>query len=185
MAVKVCSAPKCCHSMNLINTNVDSFVQDSGKYYHKDCFALSNIDKPKKTAVDEAAQKKADFAYIKNKWRTNVNRDTAFAPLTKVLNELVKNGEDTKYLVFVIDYVVENHCKLTYPEGFKYYVQDAKIAGLWQIKQKKRKDAKARQILESARVKTEVKQDFGQKFTPPPTRKKNFTDIFTSKSETN
>ena len=106
---RLCKYKYCQHEGKRITGN-DEFVASGNSYYHKDCF-----------------QSKEDVQYIKNLWISHISQTVSIPLLYKVIYEYIERGVSSEYLVFVLEYVVKNHCKLNYPLGFKYYIDDPEI----------------------------------------------------------
>ena len=77
--------------------------------------------------TDKTNKQKADLQLVRNLWSTYIDRSVKWDVLNKVLNNFVNGGVETDYLVFVMRYVIDNHKRLNYPQGLKYYVDDAII----------------------------------------------------------
>lgn len=120
--LKTCRFVNCSHDNKDIDITKDEYVNPKkGWYYHPDCFQQY------KQNTRKNAQTRADLQYIKNQWSMCINRDVVFGHLMKVLNEFLAQGLTSEYLVFALDYVIKHNLKLNYPNGFKYYVEDARI----------------------------------------------------------
>lgn len=106
---EICCYKYCRHVGKKI-TGDDEFVSSGKKFYHKDCF-----------------QAKEDIQYIKNLWLSNISQTVSIPLLYKVINEYVERGVTTAYIAFVMEYIIRNHCKLNYPPGLRYYIDNADI----------------------------------------------------------
>lgn len=115
--IKTCRYKDCKHTTKEINITTDEYVLNDKFYYHKDCFDQKNKEK----------QVKADIQLIRNLWEENISRTVVYNRLYKVLNDLLARGIASDYLVFTMIYIVKNHMNLRYPEGFRYYVDNAEI----------------------------------------------------------
>ena len=122
--IKTCRFAKCTHSDKKIDISKDLYRSEGRMYYHSDCYEL----KKKNEWKDENTKK--DLQYIKNQWVLHINNTVIYSQLFQCLNDLLSRGITSDYLVFVLDYIVKNNMKLSYPQGFKYYVdrQDIKTA---------------------------------------------------------
>ena len=128
-SLKTCRCKSCNHESKIINIETDEYKKKGSKYFHKDCYD--------RIVAEEEAQKRksADMQLIKNLWIENVNQTVVISYLFKILNELLDRGISSDYLVFVMQYIVRNNCKLNHPPGFKYYVDNEKIKAEYRKKQ--------------------------------------------------
>lgn len=106
---RVCRYSKCKHNSN-INLDNEKYVYIKNNYYHEDCY-----------------KEKCDLQLLRDLWVNNISTTVVHSQLNKTLNQLMENGVSSDYLVFVLQYVLNNHCKLNYPAGFKYYVDNKNI----------------------------------------------------------
>lgn len=119
--LRTCRFVGCPHNRKIDISTEKYVMPQKGWYYHKDCFQQY------KSGNWKSAQTKADLQYIKNQWALYINKDVVFSQLMRVLNEFLARGISSEYLVFVLDYVIKHKMKLNYPNGFKYYVDNAEI----------------------------------------------------------
>lgn len=119
--MRSCKYKNCKHASKLIDTKIDQYVQDGKAFFHEDCYAAKQVDDEKKKNVF------ADMQYIKNLWIQNISQTVSIPYLYKVLNEYMDRGIASDYLVFVMEYIVKNHCKLNYPPGLGYYLDREEI----------------------------------------------------------
>ena len=129
--VKSCRYPNCAHDGKIILIGKDEYVSEGRSYFHADCYKLKVAEDEKKK------QQTADMALIRSMWVKNISQTVIFAELNKVLYDLLNRGIASDYLVFVMQYVVKNHCKLNYPGGFRYYVNDKDIKAEYEKKNRK------------------------------------------------
>lgn len=127
--IKTCRYINCKHPTNKIDITVDSYKVVGTMYYHSDCYN----EKQKAEWKDDATKK--DLQYIKNRWVECISNTVVYSQLFHILNEYIARGVPSKYLVFVIDYVIEHKMNLRYPNGFKYYVDKQEIKDAYQKQQ--------------------------------------------------
>ena len=113
---KVCRYANCAHPSKLIDTSNEEYMRQDRLFYHVDCYEKKCAEENKKRSES------ADIQLIKNLWISNISNTVVIPDLYRVLRELIDRGVSTDYLVFVMNYVIKNHCKLNYPSGFRYYV---------------------------------------------------------------
>ena len=73
------------------------------------------------------ADREADLQRIRELWYANISNTVVVTELNKVLLGLIEQGVSSEYMVFVMEYVVANHCNLNYPPGFRYFVDKPEI----------------------------------------------------------
>lgn len=129
---KVCRYANCAHPSKLIDTSTEEYMRQDRLFYHVDCYEKKCAEENKKRSES------ADIQLIKNLWISNISNTVVIPELYRVLRELINRGVSTDYLVFVMNYVIQNHCKLNYPRGFCYYVDNKDIKGEYE-KSKARK----------------------------------------------
>lgn len=118
---RVCRYKRCRHG-GKINIETDKFVKDNGCYFHEDCY-----------------QERADMKLFRNLWSEHISDTVVYSQLNRTLNELLDIESITSdYLLFVLQYVIDNHCKLRYPGGFKYYVDKQEIKDAYKKKRMKK-----------------------------------------------
>lgn len=115
---RVCKYMRCKHGGKIQLEDEKYIVSDSGLYFHEDCH-----------------QEKCDMALVRDMWVKHVSPTVVHSQLNKVLYELLDLPTVTSgYLVFVMQYIVDNQCKLRYPNGFKYYVDRQEIKDAYKKK---------------------------------------------------
>lgn len=119
--IKHCRYQQCKHDTNDIDITCDEYVVKGSMYYHKDCYKAKVNGEWK----DEAT--KADLQLIKNLWFEHISKTVVYSQLFRVLNDFIERGVKSDYLVFVMNYVIENKLNLNYPAGFKYFVDKKEI----------------------------------------------------------
>lgn len=125
--IRTCRYIDCKHPGKEIDIDKDSYkLVGKTMYYHSDCYKA----KCKGEWKDEETKK--DLQYIKNKWVECISDTVVYSQLFRVLNEYVARGIPSKYLVFVLDYVVEHKMNLRFPNGFKYYIDKDEIKEAYQ-----------------------------------------------------
>ena len=115
---RVCKYMRCKHD-GKINLECDPFIVDEkGMYFHTDCH-----------------QEKCDMALIRDMWAKHISPTVVYSQLNKVLYELLDLPTVTSgYLIFVLQYIIDNQYKLRYPNGFKYYVDRQEIKNAYKKK---------------------------------------------------
>lgn len=105
---------KHCKLGGKIMIETEPFIKEKNGCYHEACY-----------------QEKKDMMLLRDMWMKHISPTVVISQLNKVLGELIDlPGVTSGYLIFVMQYIIDNHCKLRYPQGFKYYVdkQDIKDA---------------------------------------------------------
>lgn len=118
MAIKMCRFRGCMHPGGIIEPE-DACVHIGNLCYHADCYAMRQ--------EDGAENLKADRQYILNLWLTNINPAVLISDLNRVINDMLRRGLSSDYLVFVLEYVIAHHWGLNYPSGLRYYVDNEEI----------------------------------------------------------
>lgn len=89
----------------------NDFCKIGNKRYHKKCYQ------------DQEDLKKCRELYVEH-----INPAVVFAQLNKAINTLVLDKKiEPNYLVFVIEYIVDNKLDINAPYGLYYRVNDYKI----------------------------------------------------------
>ena len=166
VAVKTCRYKNCSHDGKVILVGKDDFVVDGRLYYHADCFKLKQEEEEKKR------KETVDMAAIRDMWVKNINPTVIFSDLNRVMYGLLSRGVSSDYLVFVMQYVVKNNCKLNYPSGFRYYVDRQEIKT--EYEKKMRKHFAMNQFKANEPQNIEAKQPF-----PVPRKPGGFEKILT------
>ena len=111
---RVCKYPNCKHG-GKVNIEQEVFVKEKGSFYHEDCY-----------------KDKVDLQLFRNIWVENISSTVVYSQLNQMLNQFISKGISTKYLLFTLQYVIDNHLNLKYPAGFKYYIDYPKIKEAYQ-----------------------------------------------------
>lgn len=119
--IKTCRYKYCKHGTRKIDITHEEYISKGTWYYHKDCY------KAKLNGDWKDQQTKDDLQLIKNLWIEHIDKTVVYSLLLRELNGFIERGIDSEYLVFVMQYVIKNNCKLNYPAGFKYYVANETI----------------------------------------------------------
>lgn len=138
--IKICGYDDCPAPGREIDISQEEYVKDGRRYYHPACL------EKKKKLEQKTEQQKADLQYIKNLWTTHISNTVDYGQLFFVLNGFVVRGITTEYLIFVIEYAIQNKYKLRYPGGLKYYVDNQEIKDAYartKIQRIKQSDFKA------------------------------------------
>lgn len=110
-----------CKYNDKVHIDTEPFVKGKDGFYHEDCY-----------------KEKADIQLFRSLWCENINSTVVFSDLNKMLSELIsKRGISVDYLLFVLQYVIDNHCKLNYPAGFRYYIDNKDIKAAYEKKNRK------------------------------------------------
>lgn len=112
--IKKCRYSKCKHN-GLIDINADEFVNEGNNYFHKDCY-----------------QEKADLQLFRNLWTQKISATVVHSQLNKMLSQLISIGVSSDYLLFVLQYVIDHKKKLSYPSGFRYYLDYPEIKNAYE-----------------------------------------------------
>lgn len=168
--IKTCRYEKCKHPDKQIDISCEDYTRKGTMYYHKDCY------KAKASGEWKDAQTKADLQLIKNMWVENISQTVVFSQLFKMLNDLLSRGISSDYLVFVLQYCIENHLHLNYPGGFPYFVDKREIKAAYE---KKLIKAQERMAKEQKPEEKPVAEDNSPTFTAKQ-KIKSFQDIIKS-----
>lgn len=110
---RVCKYLNCKHN-DKIHIDIEPFVKAKEGFYHEDCY-----------------KEKKDLQLFRNIWYENISSTVVYSELNRTLNQLLSKRDVTvDYLLFVLQYVIDNNLNLRYPAGFRYFVdkQDIKDA---------------------------------------------------------
>lgn len=119
--IKICRYSHCKHPTKEIDISCDEYTKNGNQYFHKDCYEA------KRKGEWKDQKTKSDLQLIKNMWVEHISSTVNYSRLFYELNGFIERGIDSEYLVFVMKYVITNKCKLNYPAGFKWYVDDDNI----------------------------------------------------------
>lgn len=150
--IKKCRYVHCKHLNKEINILCDEFKTIGKMYYHKDCYQA----KIKGEWKDEKT--KADLQLIKNLWIEHISDTVVYYQLFQCLNDLISQGIDSDYLVFTIQYCINNKLNLRYPRGFKYFVDNQEIKDAYKKKNQQT-------ILQTNFLVTDTEDDIIPKFS--------------------
>lgn len=118
-----CRYVNCKHN-NKIDLEKEPYQKDLYGYYHEDCF-----------------KEKCDLQLFRDLWKKYISNTVVIKQLNNVINDLLNRGVTSDYLLFVLEYIIENKKELRYPAGFRYYVDNSYIKDDY----KKRKTPKIKQ----------------------------------------
>lgn len=109
--IKHCKYSHCLHKDKALDITQDDYMQKGRSYYHADCYrTLANIE------------------LIKSIWVQHISDTVVYSYLVKTLNQLIfDNNISSDYILFVIQYCINNNKNLRYPGGIKYFVDDKDI----------------------------------------------------------
>lgn len=117
---RVCKYINCKHN-DKVHIDKEPFVKGKDGFYHDDCY-----------------KEKADLQLFRSLWCENISSTVVFSDLNRILNQLMsRKGVTVDYLLFVLQYVIDNKCNLRYPAGFRYYVDNQNIKAAYEKKNKK------------------------------------------------
>lgn len=90
-------------------------VKGGNRYYHKKCLETKqNIEKTR------------DYYY------ENVSKSVVMSQLVKVLNQIVFDKDiDSEYLLFALQYAVENNLSIKSPYSLHYIIDYARVKSAW------------------------------------------------------
>ena len=130
-STKFCRYDNCKHNNRELNIGKENHVFYDRNYYHIDCYIAKSEEDERNKAI------KADIQLIKNLWIENISSTVVYSQLYKCLDNLIQRGIDSKYLVFVMQYVISHKLNLNYPPGFQYFVDNKEIKDAYARKQLK------------------------------------------------
>ena len=145
---------KLCKHNNIIDINLDQYVNVGNRYYHESCYREVQNEAPcgfrgckKGTPVNpnsddcviendkyyhkDCYQLHKDIITFRDLWYENISDTASFSLLSRIFFELLDSpGITSEYLVFVLRYVLDHDIPLRYPQGLRYVVdrQDIKAA---------------------------------------------------------
>lgn len=154
-----------------IDISTDEYVSPKkGWYYHVSCYKVVQ----EKEAVEKA--EKDCLIRFRDIWYRKINPNVEWWQLNQMINTNLANGVTADQMLFTINYIVENKCKLKFPGGFKYYLNDGKILKAYEEKRKREKTAIANKRMKETQSKVEIKEVETPKFKVP--KRKTLDDIF-------
>ena len=117
---RVCKYINCKHN-DKIHIDKEPFIKDKYGFYHEDCY-----------------KEKTDLQLFRNLWCEKISSTVVMSELNSILRQLLsRQGVSVDYLLFVLDYVINNKYTLRYPGGFKYYVDNQDIKKAYEKKNRK------------------------------------------------
>lgn len=117
---RVCKYSNCKHD-DKIHIDKEPFVKGKDGFYHEDCY-----------------KDKTDLQLFRSLWCENISSTVVMSELNSILKQLLsKKGVSVDYLLFVLEYVINNKCNLHYPAGFRYYVDNQDIKKAYEKKNRK------------------------------------------------
>jgi len=133
----ICEYKHCRHKDN---TQIKEF---DGHWYHEDCY-----------------QERQDLMYILYTWRKRINKEVNPGDLYKHMYALFEK-HPSNYIVFCLEYAIDNHKNLNYPAGLKFYVDKTEFKEAYKAAQnrKAQKEVKKYKIV-AKEPQEEVKQTF-------------------------
>lgn len=163
--IRVCRYKQCKHTTRNIDIENDDYVAKKSMYFHKDCYRAKLNCEWKNDEV------KKDLQFIKTLWYEHISKTVVYSDLFRVLNNLIERGVDSKYLVFVMEYIVAHKLNLNYPAGFRYFVDKKEIKEAYAKKNLLRSTNEKRQTPIAPTNDNEPNFSF-------TTKKKGFQNIF-------
>ena len=138
---RVCRYPHCKHDDKTINLTSDKYVKDGSSYYHEECY-----------------KNKSNIQLIKNLWHDHISSTVVYSQLMNILNQLIfKDNISSDYIVFVVQYCIDNQRKLRYPPGLRYCVDDQVIKDAY--------NKKMQPIIRHSDFSANIVEDDSPKFT--------------------
>lgn len=108
---RVCRYPHCKYENKTIDLLSDKYVKEGSSYYHDECY-----------------KNKSNIQLIKNLWHDHISPTVVYSQLMNTLNQLIfKDNISSDYILFVVQYCIDNQRKLRYPPGLRYCVDDQVI----------------------------------------------------------
>lgn len=138
--IKKCKYGKCKHGFS-INTNSDEFVKEGISYFHKDCY-----------------QEKQDLQLFRSLWVQEISETVVYSQLNKMLSQLISKGISSDYILFTLQYVIDNKKSLNYPSGFRYYLDYPQVKEAYE-------KTKVRKVVEKADFTAKETEDAAPKFS--------------------
>ena len=138
--IKKCKYSKCKHDGS-IDINSDEFVKEGNNYFHKDCH-----------------QEKSDLQLFRNIWVQKISATVVHSQLNKILSQLISNGVSSDYMLFTLQYVIDHKKNLSYPSGFRYYLDYPEIKTAYE-------KAKVKKVVETADFTVKEAEDTAPKFS--------------------
>ena len=100
----------------------DAVLSGKNAYYHADCF-----------------KEKETIQKILTTYQERVDAFPVWAQLRSIVNKIVFKQEcDPEYLLFAMNYVLDNGGKLNTPMGLYYIIKDYKAKEAWERKRKQK-----------------------------------------------
>ena len=140
--IRTCRFGDCKHEDREIYLDYEPYVKAGNRFYHEDCY--------KKLKAKEQTSK--DLQEFKQIWHDQISETVNYGYLIKILNQYIRDGISSDYLLFCLKYVLYKGMNLNYPNGFKYYVDNGEIKEAYR-KNRAKKKLKARQEAYKATVK--------------------------------
>lgn len=110
-----------CRCGKKINIEKDDFVHEKCSYFHKSCY-----------------KERSDLALVRSLWHDNISPTVVYSQLNKELNRLIQEvGVSSDFILFTLQYVISHGCKLRYPGGLKYYIDNQDIKNEYDKKHRK------------------------------------------------
>mgnify|MGYP006908821664 CR=1 FL=1 len=107
-----CAYPHCKHDGYV---NKEEAVKVGTRYWHQDCLAEKNT-----------------MREIERVWIARVDENPIISDLRGQINTLVcKQGNDTEYLLFALNYCLDHGWNLKYPAGLRYVAKNDNARNAW------------------------------------------------------
>ena len=109
LGVRVCKYANCRHG-GKVNINTEFFVKNKNTYYHEDCY-----------------KERTDLQTFRSLWVEHISSTVVYSQLNCTLNQLIKKGVSSEYLLFALQYIIQKKLTLNHPAGIRYYLDYAEI----------------------------------------------------------
>lgn len=95
---------------------------------------------------------------FRNLWVQKISATVVHSQLNKMLSQLISNGVSSDYMLFTLQYVIDNKKNLSYPSGFRYYLDYPEIKTAYE-------KAKVKKVVETADFTVKESEDTAPKFS--------------------
>lgn len=126
-----------------------------GHWYHDDCYAEMQ-----------------DVRLMLSIWQDRINIKVNYGDFYKNIYSLL-SSHSSSYILFCLEYALNNNKGLNYPAGLKYYVNKQEFVSAYEAEQKRKTHEKAKKYKFEAK---EPQKEIEQTFTPQVD--KGFSAIF-------
>lgn len=135
----------------------EEMIKEGSTYYHKDCYEIKN-----------------NINEIIDLYCKKIGGHFTMAQLRKVINDIIFNkGNDSKFLLFGINYYINHGIKINNPAGLYYVLQNQDMIKQWN-RLYVRKETKKEDVFK-------IEEKSFHRFNFKPQKNKTFSDMFTKK----